>query len=85
MVGERKRALELIHRLDRAEEYGARLLAVVDVSATPNGNEDGFNGYPVKELSELPQLLRAHAVDEVFFAIEATKLGDLEEIFSAVR
>lgn len=81
VVGERKRALELIHRLDRAEEYGARLLAVVDVSASPDGAEEGFNGYPVKELGELPKLLRAHAVDEVFFAIEASKLGDLEEIF----
>ena len=81
VVGERKRGLELIHRLDKAEEYGARLLAVVDVSASPIGAEDGFNGYPVKQLGELPQLLRAHAVDEVFFAIEASKLRDLEEIF----
>lgn len=81
VVGERKRSLELIHRLDRAEEYGARLLATVDVSTTPDATGQGLNGYPVKELSDLPKLLRANAVDEVFFAVEAAKLGDLEEIF----
>ena len=81
VIGERKRALELIHRLDRAEEYGARLLAVIDVSATRNGDEEDLNGYPVKDLSQLPQLLRENAVDEIFFAIEASKLAEMEEIF----
>jgi exopolysaccharide biosynthesis polyprenyl glycosylphosphotransferase len=81
VVGERNRALELIHRLDKAEEYGAKLLAAVDLSTTPDASGQGFNGYPLKELSDLPQLLRSHAVDEVFFAVEAARLGDLEEIF----
>lgn len=81
VVGERKRALDLIHRLDKADEYGAKLLAVVDVSATPDGDPEGFNGYPVTELADMPKLLRAHAVDEVFFAVEASKLADLEELF----
>jgi FlaA1/EpsC-like NDP-sugar epimerase len=81
VVGERGRVLELIHRLDRAEEYGAKLLAVVDLSTEPDATGQGLNGYPVKQLADLPKLLRANAVDEVFFAVEAARLGDLEEIF----
>jgi exopolysaccharide biosynthesis polyprenyl glycosylphosphotransferase len=37
--------------------------------------------YPVYPLSDLPRLLGAHVVDEIFFAVESPELARLEDVF----
>ena len=81
VVGEGKEAIEIARAVEAAKDYGVRLLAFVDSSSRLNGSIELDAKYPVKRLDELAALLRRHVVDEVFFAVDAAQLPDLEEIF----
>ncbi len=81
VVGEGKEALEIARAVEASKDYGVKLLAFVDSSGKLEGSIELDGTYPIKHLDELAGLLRRHAVDEVFFAVEAAHLKDLEEIF----
>ena len=81
VVGEGPEAFEIARAVEAAKEYGVRLLAFVDTSGELGETIELEEAYPVKRLDELAALLRRHAVDEVFFAVDADKLPGLEEIF----
>ena len=68
VVGEGPQARRLAARLEAAGEVGLRLEAFLDL-AEP------------ESLARLTAMLREHIVDEVFFVVDAARLGDLEEIF----
>jgi len=68
VVGEGPQARRLAARLEKAGEVGLRLEAFLDL-AEP------------ESLARLTAMLREHVVDEVFFVVDAARLGDLEEIF----
>ena len=79
VVGRGTRAEELAERIRAAGEVGVRLHAFVDLSDNPADADE--RPYPVKRLGDLAGMLRNHVVDEVFFAVDASQLGGLEEIF----
>jgi FlaA1/EpsC-like NDP-sugar epimerase len=78
-------------------ERGRRLGATLDRSAQDDVRLQGFlavdedcpesiqlkRRYPVFPLSELPRLLRTRVIDEVFFAVESQRLGEMEDVFLA--
>ena len=68
VVGEGPQARRLAARLEAAGEVGLRLEAFLDL-AEP------------ESLARLTAMLREHIVDEVFFVVDAARLGQLEEIF----
>jgi len=68
VVGEGPQARRLAARLEAAGEVGLRLEAFLDL-AEP------------ESLARLTAMLREHIVDEVFFVVDAARLGHLEEIF----
>ncbi len=68
VVGEGPQARRLAARLEAAGEVGLRLEAFLDLVEP-------------ESLARLTAMLREHVVDEVFFVVDAARLGDLEEIF----
>jgi exopolysaccharide biosynthesis polyprenyl glycosylphosphotransferase len=86
LVGSRPQALEIARTLEANEHRGLRLLGFARVQ--PGGEFEalmrasGLRGsYPVYDLSQLPELLRRHVIDEVVFAISKDELEKLEETF----
>jgi len=66
--------------IEDAAGYGLRLSGFIDpaprVAAIQLRND-----YPVRALSELPELLRRHVIDEILFAVPSGELAALEETF----
>jgi len=66
--------------IEDAAAYGLRLSGFIDpaprVAAIQLRND-----YPVRALSELPELLRRHVIDEILFAVPSGELVALEETF----
>jgi len=82
VVGVGEAALKLGREIEEAASYGLRLTGFLD--------ETGENKikvvelaepYPVRPLAELPELLRRHVIDEIVFAVDSSRLGELEEMF----
>jgi exopolysaccharide biosynthesis polyprenyl glycosylphosphotransferase len=73
-------ALRLGRELENASAYGVRLSGFLSESGQTGEVE--LNGiYPVRQLSELPDLLKQHVIDEVIFAVDSRRLSELEEMF----
>lgn len=82
IVGRGAEATTLAEKLHDARDVGVRLMALVDPGDDPPESlQLETAAYPVQPLSELPQMLREHVVDEVFFVVEAAQLGPLEDVF----
>ncbi len=81
VVGTGERAMRLARSLERSAEYGIRLTGFF-----AEGGEAPVAGglakeYPTYPLSELPDLLRRHVIDEIIFAVHSQRLADLEDVF----
>ena len=77
-VGEPAR--RLAEEIANAADYGVRLTGfLADENETVP--EEIAARHPVHRLSELPELLRRHVIDEIIFAVESRRLAELEEIF----
>src|SRR5580693_6171298 len=73
-------ALRLGRELENASAYGVRLSGFLAESGQTGEVE--LNGiYPVRQLSELPDLLKQHVIDEIIFAVDSRRLSELEEMF----
>ena len=81
VVGEGHEAKQVARSIEQAGEFGVRLLSYVDLSGTEGRTIELGAEYPVKRLDEVAAQLRDDVVDEVFFVVDAAKLGELEEIF----
>ncbi len=76
-VGERARRLG--QALERNEKNGIRLLGFLEQE--PEGPVSLGREYPAWRLAELPQLLSRHVIDEIIFAVDSSRLAELEEVF----
>ncbi|HUO32845.1 MAG TPA: sugar transferase [Bryobacteraceae bacterium] len=78
VVGSGEHARRLGEALEKSSDYGIRLLGFLDEEAGEVRLSKTYDRYP---FSRLPDLLREHVIDEVIFAVDSSKLGEMEEIF----
>ena len=64
--------------IEGSEAYGLRLLGFLGDGA---GIVQLAREYAVTELAGLPEILGRQVVDEIVFAVDSEKLGELEDIF----
>ena len=86
LVGETPEAMEIARTLEASEHRGLRLLGFARLASTPapeaQVTEPGLRrSYPLYNLSQLPDLLRQHVIDEVVFAVSKDELESLEATF----
>ncbi len=78
VVGSGERALHLGQALEQSSDYGIRLMGFLDEAPGEIQLSKSYETYP---LSQLPELLRRHVIDEIIFAVDSRKLSDMEEVF----
>ncbi len=78
VVGTGESARHLGEALEGSSHYGVRLLGFLDEEPCQIQLSQDYECYP---LSQLPQLLRRHVIDEIIFAVDSAKLDKMEEIF----
>jgi len=62
--------------------FGSARRRRLDCASRPAIDRAGLRGsYPVYDLSQIPELLRGHVIDEVIFAVSRDQLASLEETF----
>jgi exopolysaccharide biosynthesis polyprenyl glycosylphosphotransferase len=86
LVGEGPEAIEVARTIEAHESRGMRLLGFVRTGSAPPASFEQSplrRSYPVFELSQLPELLRRHVIDEVIFAMAKDDLERLEGSFLA--
>ena len=86
LVGEGPEVVAVARSLEGHESRGMRLLGFVRTgSASPAGLDQSplRRSYPVFDLSQLPDLLRQHVIDEVIFDMAKDDLERLEGSFLA--
>lgn len=85
LVGWTHEALEIAKAIEADESHGMRLAGFAldrDKAADDALPQSGLRRpYPVYGVSELPDLLRRHVIDEVIFAVANEDLSKLEETF----
>ncbi len=80
VVGTGSRAVRLGRMLESGEEDGIHLSGFIATTPAPASIQLD-RSYTVQHLSDIPQILRQHIVDEILFAVESPELASLEEIF----
>jgi len=78
VVGSSENARHLGEALERSVDYGIRLVGFL---ADEPGQVQLSQIYEQYPLSRLQELLRRHVVDEVIFAVDSGRLGEMEEVF----
>ena len=78
LVGSNEHARQLGLALEQSEDYGIRLLGFLD--ETP-GQVQLTRSYSQYALDGLPELLRRHVIDEIIFAVDSSRLVELEDVF----
>jgi exopolysaccharide biosynthesis polyprenyl glycosylphosphotransferase len=84
VVGSGENALRLGRELEKSLDYGIRLMGFLD-------DEPGSGDLPYRvrlsqeyeryAISRLPELLLRQVIDEIIFAVDSHKLGEMEELF----
>lgn len=78
LVGTGKRAQQFISLLGRHNEWGYRLVGLLDMEKGKQGER--IAGYPVVgTLDDLPRLLEQHVVDEVVFVVPRSWIDQIEK------
>lgn len=81
ITGLGERAMTLGRSLELSERHGARLVGfVADHDGEVPETVALGKVYPVHSLDSLPSLLERSPIDEVIFAVESSRLPDLEEL-----
>jgi exopolysaccharide biosynthesis polyprenyl glycosylphosphotransferase len=87
LVGEGPQVIEVARTIEAYETRGMRLLGFVRTGSAPPASLEQspplHGSYPVFDLTQLPELLRQHVIDEVIFAISSDDLERLGESFLA--
>ncbi len=82
VVGLGESALRMGREIENAAGYGVRLSGFLSEDGDGVRSEVKLaSTYPVRPLSELPNLLRQHVIDEIIFAVDSDHLRQLEEVF----
>lgn len=81
VAGTGERAQGLGAELERSANHGIRLTGFLatDADVTPNAIQLG-SSYPVYPVDELRRLLENHVIDEIIFAVDSKRLGELEDL-----
>ncbi len=78
VVGSGEGALRLGEALEQSARYGIRLTGFFTDDPGPITLS---REYPSYRLTELPELLRRHVIDEIIFAVDSQRLAGMEEMF----
>ncbi len=78
VVGSGASALHLGEALEESKDYGVRLLGFLDDQPGRVQLKQNYERYP---LSHLTELLRRHVIDEIIFAVDSSKLSEMEDVF----
>jgi len=78
VVGSNERARHVGEALERSSDYGVRLLGFLDEQP---GLVQLSKTYEQYSISGLPDLLRRHVIDEIIFAVDSQRLGEMENVF----
>jgi exopolysaccharide biosynthesis polyprenyl glycosylphosphotransferase len=78
VVGSSESARHLGEALEQSSDYGIRLVGFLDEESGQVQLSQTYQQYP---LEGLPQLLRRQVIDEIIFAVDSSRLGDMEEVF----
>jgi exopolysaccharide biosynthesis polyprenyl glycosylphosphotransferase len=78
VVGSGETARHFGQALEQSSDYGVHLIGFLDGEP---GQVQLSHSYVQYSLSQLPELLRRHVIDEIIFAVPSDKLGGLEEVF----
>lgn len=85
IVGNTREAIEIARSIEANEPRGMRLSGFALTAAGQPGGSPGQSGlkhrYPVYPVSKLSELLRAHVIDEVIFAVSREEVDQLEDTF----
>jgi exopolysaccharide biosynthesis polyprenyl glycosylphosphotransferase len=84
VVGSGENALRLGAALEKSSDYGIRLMGFLDDGPDADNQPGGVQlsrQYERFALSRLPELLRQQVIDEIIFAVDSRKLGEMEELF----
>lgn len=80
IVGTEERAGEVAQVLETAQQWGYKLVGVVQESPQATLDER-LRRYPLIPLDLVPKVLNDHVIDEVIFAVSKEALARLEEVF----
>jgi len=82
VVGLGDAAQRLGRQLEEAgASYGVRLRGFFTDSPEPaSARIDLVQRYPVHAITELPEMLRSHVIDEIIFATDSRRLAELEDV-----
>lgn len=78
VVGAGENALRMGRALEQSADYGIRLVGFLDERP---GEIQLSRAYHRFAISQLPELLRRQVIDEIIFAVDSRKLGEMEELF----
>jgi exopolysaccharide biosynthesis polyprenyl glycosylphosphotransferase len=78
VVGSGASARQLGRALEESRDYGVRLLGFLDDESGHIQLGEEYERYP---LSHLTELLRRHVIDEIIFAVDSSKLSEMEDVF----
>jgi exopolysaccharide biosynthesis polyprenyl glycosylphosphotransferase len=78
VVGSSETARHLGEALEKSSDYGIRLIGFLDEEPGQVELSRTYEQYP---LSRLRELLRRHVIDEIIFAVDSRRLGEMEEVF----
>ena len=78
VVGSSERARHLGEALERSADYGIRLVGFLDEEPGQVHLSRTYEQFP---LSGLQEMLRRHVIDEIIFAVDSSKLAEMEEVF----
>lgn len=81
IVGIGEKAMQLGRAIESSSKYGLRLIGFLNDAGTGQEPIELAAQYPVYPLAHLADLLRGHVVDEIIFAVDSRRLGELEEVF----
>lgn len=78
VVGSNESARHLGEALERSSDYGVRLIGFLDDEPGVVKLSRSYDQYP---LSGLRELLRAHVIDDIIFAVDSGRLAEMEDVF----
>lgn len=78
VVGSNESARRLGESLEKSSDYGIRLLRFLDDEPGHVQLSATYQQFP---LAKLRELLRQHVIDEIIFAVDSKKIGQMEEVF----
>ncbi len=81
VVGTGDRALALARRIEASADFGIRLHGFLAEEPYAQAKVNLSAAHEVYPLVNLSAILQKHVIDDIIFAVESERLGELEEVF----